>query len=164
MDQSAIVCRSVEVVSPHDRVAQHGAEGHSHHGHGPGHGKGRLAMLWGISGTVVSAMGFVGLSLFDQYNHSLTELQRDIKHFHEVSGNLVKKESLQRCYERLGDCIKELQASAATRTQLEKELETAQKDRRELERDLQHVRERLANVEGRQAATPIVLGATPDKT
>ncbi len=160
MDQNAAICRHVEVVStchpPHPDSGTRDTDSGSR-------SKGRLAMLWGISGTVISALGFIGLSLFDQYNHSLNELQRDIKHFHEVSGNLVKKESLQRCYDRLGECLKELQTSIAARGQMERELEMAQKDRRELEREVQRMRERLALVEGRQSAAPIVLQVAPEK-
>src|SRR5262249_44237122 len=123
MDQNAAICRNVEIVSTGNPPPREpGTPGH----HADSRGRGRLAMLWGIAGTVVSALGFIGLSLFDQYNHSLNELQRDIKHFHEVSGSLVKKESLQRCYDRVGECIKELQASMAARAQMERELETAQ--------------------------------------
>jgi len=121
------------------------------------HGKGRWAVAWGIFGTVFSTLGFVAWALFEQYNANLNELQRDLKHFHEASADLVKKEALQRCYNKLAECTKEIQASTAAREQLIRELDAAQKHQREMEREVQQLRERLASVEGRQTATPIVV-------
>jgi hypothetical protein len=155
MEANEVVCRNMSVVSTCPAAAAHHAG--SSAAHGSPHGKGRWAVVWGVAGTVLSTLGFIAWALFEQYNNSLNELQRDLKHFNEASADLVKKDSLQRCYTKLADCIKELQASTNAREQLVRELETAQKAQRELERELQHVRERLATVEGRQAATPVVV-------
>jgi len=153
MDQNDVICRNVSIVSSCPAS-------HAHHNETPHPtpvSKGRLAVLWGVSGTVLSTLGFIAWALFEQYNNNLMELQRDLKHFHEASADLVKKDSLQRCYNKVADCIKELQASTTAREQLVRELETAQKNQHELQRDVQQLRERLASVEGRQSATPIVV-------
>lgn len=120
------------------------------------------AVVWGLSGTVLSGIGFIALALFEQYNSNLRELEHDLKHFHEVSGEFVKKDSIQRCYERLKESVKEVQASNEARARLEKQLDASERDRRELARDLQQMRERLATVEGRQAAT-ILIPSSLDK-
>jgi hypothetical protein len=160
MEPSGVVCRGVEIVASSPPPQPHLAyppEGLAVEAHATKR-KGR-AFLWGLSGTVLSAVGFIGLTLFEQYNHSLNELQRDLKHFNEASADLVKKESLHRCYDHLKESFKELQASNVTRTHLERELEASQRDRHELTRELQLLRERLAAVEGRQAATAVILPA-----
>jgi hypothetical protein len=122
-------------------------------------GKGRAALVWSISGTLLSGVGFIALALFEQYNDSLNELNRDLKHFNETSADLVKRESLRRVITTVKDCFRELQASKAARMVMEHELRTNEEDRKELVRELQRLRERLAMVEGRQAATPIIVPA-----
>jgi septal ring factor EnvC (AmiA/AmiB activator) len=159
MDQNDVVCRNVSIVSACPAT-------HAHHAEAPHPApasKSRLAVLWGVSGTVLSTLGFIAWALFEQYNNNLMELQRDLKHFHEASADLVKKDSLQRCYNKLAECTRELQASTTAREQLVRELEASQKSHREMEREVQHLRERLASVEGRQSATPIVVTLPAEK-
>jgi hypothetical protein len=115
------------------------------------------AFWWSICGTVLSVVGFVGLALFQQYNSALSELRADLKHFNEVSGELVKKESLRRCIDHLIECKKELQTATASRATLEREFEDCKKDRAEMAREVQHLRERLAALEGSRGASPIIV-------
>jgi hypothetical protein len=117
----------------------------------------RTALLWGISGTVVSAVGWIALMLFEQYNASLTELRTDLKHFNEARAELVNKETFRKVVEHLKDSTRELQAAASARESLSQELKASEKSRRILARELQKMRERLASVEGRQAATAVLL-------
>jgi hypothetical protein len=171
MDQHGLVLREVETVtSGHPRSFPLGGETHAHpgdHSSFPGpaslKGKGRIAFIWGISGTVLSAAGFIAMALFEQYNDSLNELRRDLKHFNETSAELVKKDSMRRCFDQLKECFKEVHASAAARAQLERELRASEEERKELTHELQRVRERLASVEGRQAATAVVVPLPPAK-
>jgi hypothetical protein len=150
----------------------------AHHYPGP-HGdhpasprKRRLAtLLWGFSGgTILSAVGFIALALFEQYNDSINELQRDLKHFNEVSADHVKKEDLRHRMSHVMDALKALQAMDVNLTkelhgthlaatvrdarlvQLEQEVKRIDDERRDLVKELQRLRERLAMVEGRQAA------------
>src|SRR5438034_502428 len=100
MDTSDLVCRGVETITsptpPAPQLPDRAPAGPASPAHAARGGKGRLAFLWGVSGSVLSAVGFIGLTLFGQYNDSLNELRRDLKHFNETAADLVKKESLQR--------------------------------------------------------------------
>ena len=50
--------------------------------------RGRGPLLWGMGGTLLSAVGFIAMILFEQYNSALSELRNDLKHFHETSSEL----------------------------------------------------------------------------
>ncbi len=80
-----------------------------------------------------------------------------------MSSEFVKKDSFKRVFDRLTDYTKELEHSAVVRTRLEKELEASQIERREALQELQKMRQRLAAVEGRQSAPPVVLISAPEK-
>ena len=127
------------------------------HGGGRPSGSTRRALWWGLAGTLLSGVGWVALMLFDQYNASLAELRNDLKRFHEARAELVKKESMHKLYDHLKDCFKELQASAAARESLQQQLKDSEKSRRVIARELQRMRERLAAVEGRQAAMTVAV-------
>ncbi len=111
-------------------------------------------LIWGIGGTVLSALGFVGLALFEQYNGVISELRADLKHFNETSSDYVKKDSFQRFREHFRDCMKELHESDSVKVRLEEELKASEKARDELAQELRQMRERLAYIEGRQTAIP----------
>jgi hypothetical protein len=170
MEPSSLICRKVDTVTSYSGPnSQCGGESPG----GPGklinsppppplfRGRRRTALLWSIGGTVFSAVGFICLALFEQYNDSLSELRHDLKHFNETSADLVKKESLRRCMTHLKTCYKELQEAKASRKLAERELQASEKDRREMTHELQRLRERVACVEGRQAATPLILPMPP---
>jgi hypothetical protein len=149
--------------SPGFQAPGEGGSAPPHTCHTCGHSSGRpssstrRALWWGIAGTLLSGVGWIALMLFDQYNASLAELRNDLKHFHEARAELVKKESMRKLYEHVKDCFKELQASIADRTALEKQLKESDRSRRAVARELQRIRERLANVEGRQSATTVAV-------
>ena len=117
----------------------------------------RAALWWGLSGTLLSCVGWIALMLFEQYNASLAELRNDLKHFHEARAELVNKENMRKLYDHFKDSLKELQASAAAREALQRQLQDSDKGRRVMARELQRMRERLAGVEGRQAATTVAV-------
>src|SRR5581483_8167626 len=120
MSQNELVYRNVESVSSNSAQPSHlvGHDCVSSSEFGLAKGKRRGTLLWGISGgTILSALGFVGLALFEQYNSSLTELRNDLKHFNEISGELVKKDELERYRDRLKDVYKEMQTNNAARAQ-----------------------------------------------
>src|SRR5260370_7901641 len=74
--------------------------------------------LWGISGTAFSAIGFIGLALFEQYNSVLSEFRADLKHFNETSSEYVKRESFQRFQDHFAESMKELHAPELPRLPL----------------------------------------------
>jgi hypothetical protein len=111
----------------------------------------RSVLLLAILGSVVLiAFGWVVVVLFEQYSASLTELQTDLKHFNEISAELVKKDALRRMRDRVTECSKELHQSTAARLALEKEVTASEKSRKALAREINRLRERLASVEGHQ--------------
>src|SRR4051794_5606496 len=114
MQPTSAIPRSVDIAYSYPTAGAYPADGARADGPAS-RGKGRSFMWLGLSGSLLSALGFVALSLFEQYNHSVNELQRDLKHFNEQSGEFVKKESLKRHLEHLKDCTKELQAAAVAR-------------------------------------------------
>jgi hypothetical protein len=123
--------------------------------------RGRGALLWGMGGTLLSAVGFIGLALFEQYNGMLTELRNDLKHFNETSVEFAKKDSLQRLRDQLKERFKEMDQSNVMRERLAAELRASERAREEMARELQRMRERLAYLEGRQAATAVAAPAPP---
>jgi hypothetical protein len=123
--------------------------------------RGRGPLLWGMGGTLLSAFGFIGLALFEQYNGMLTELRYDLKHFNETSAEFVKKENLQRLRDQLKVRFKEIEESSAARKEIELELRASEKAREEMTRELQRMRERLAFLEGRQTVSPSMPPSSP---
>jgi hypothetical protein len=119
----------------------------------------RRRLLWGVCGTVLSAVGFILFALFEQYNGMVAELRTDLKHFNETSSEFVKRDSLQKMREHMKEYIKDVQALNVTRAQVEQELKASEKARVEMAAELQRMRERLAFLEGRQAATPATSAA-----
>jgi septal ring factor EnvC (AmiA/AmiB activator) len=153
MEQNGVVGRGVIGTSTCDKQDLLHHDVATHHATPTGKTKYR-AMLWGAGGTLLSVVGFIALALFEQYNSMLAELRRDLKHFNETSGEYVKKESVQKYKEQMRECLKEIQASNAARAQLEQELKASEKTRDQLLHEVQRMAERLAYIEGRQAAPP----------
>jgi hypothetical protein len=116
----------------------------------------RRRLMWGLVSTILSAMGLIGLALFEQYNGTLSELRADLKHFNEASSEYVKKDKLQKCWEHVRECAKEITASNEARAHLEEELKASQKVRERLLEEIQRLRERVAYVEGLKGARPSV--------
>ncbi len=119
----------------------------------------RRALFWGVISTVLSAIGLIGLALFEQYNGMLSELRMDLKHFNETSSEFVKNDRLQKCWERLKECSKETHASSLARERLEKELKASERVREVMAREMQRLRERLAYLEGMKAARPSAVSS-----
>jgi len=164
MEHDAVICRTDEGASTictshvshlaHDSSTRHFARAGS-----PALSRRNRRLLWGVGGTILSAVGFIAMILFEQYNSALTELHNDLKHFNETSSQFVKKESVQRYKEEMRECLKEMQASNSARTLLEQELRASEKAREEMSHELQGLRERLAFVEGLQTARPTAAAA-----
>jgi predicted flavoprotein YhiN len=136
-------------------------------GGAPGHSKtGKAAsILWGISGgTVFSVVGFVVLTLYQQYNENLVDINKDLKHLNEVTAEHMKREEVRTrmttLWNSLKDMTKEVQVAKTMNVsqegriiRLEERWKAAEEERRELVRELQRLRERLARVEGQQAVS-----------
>lgn len=167
MDRSNLACRAGNG-SPLPENAHFHPSAQAHPGHETAPSphsvprlRGRGALFWGMGGTLLSGVGFIGLALFEQYNGMLTELRNDLKHFNETSVEFAKKDSLQRLRDQLKERFKEMEQSNVVREQLASELRASEKAREEMARELQRVRERLAFLEGRQSATTVAAPAPP---
>ncbi len=177
--------RSIQLYTPPPQVVtavnlNTGQHGHHDTRHGRPKGWKRLAVFWSVSGgTILSALGFLGLTLYQQYSDNLAELQRDLKHFNETSADFVKKESLHNRLNFVRDGFKEARAASQSTAKeiatlgmanvardgqlhtLENRVKTLEDERRSLTTELQNLRERLATIEGRQAAMPALLSPRP---
>jgi hypothetical protein len=119
-----------------------------------GKGRKRRAILWGITSTVLSAIGLIGLALFEQYNGMLSELRSDLRHFNETSSDFVRKDRLQKCWDTMKECSRAMDALTAAKEQLEREVAAGERSRMELTKEMQRLRERLAYLEGMKMAKP----------
>ncbi|HEV3261840.1 MAG TPA: hypothetical protein VG013_33630 [Gemmataceae bacterium] len=126
-----------------------------------GRGRKRRALIWGITSTVLSAIGLIGLAMFEQYNGMLSELRSDLKHFNEISGEFVKKDRMQRCWDRMREYSREVAAASMAREQTERELQASERAREEMTKEMQQLRERLAYLEGLRAARLGVVSTVP---
>jgi hypothetical protein len=169
MDPNGVICKNVETVVSHVPQAPPSSAGapvapakSAGLQIGPLlRGRRRTALIVSIGGAVFSAIGFIGLALFEQYNDSLAELRHDLKHFNENSGDLVKKESLRRYRDQLKKCSQEVREAREAQLLMNSERTASEAARKEAARELQLIRERLAAVEGRQAATAIPVPMPP---
>ena len=99
-------------------------------------------LLWSLSGgTALSIVGFIVLTLYQQYNDSLTELRNDLKHFHMTCGDLVKKDDVRNRMNQMWTSVKELSGDNTDRKTrlalLEHQLKSSEEERRELGREVQ---------------------------
>lgn len=159
MEQNHIICGKMRPAIAPETQPSCSTEGRSPPPPAPSSlfpkGRSRRALLWGVISTVLSAIGLIGLGLFEQYNGMLSELRTDLKHFNETSSEYVKKDRLQKCWERLKECTKEMGASAVARERLEQELKAGERTREDMAKEMQRLRERLAYLEGMKAGTAI---------
>ncbi len=160
MDQGIVACRHQEIVHSCTTSSVHLAEPAPtlHDGAPPtaaAAGKrNRAAWLWGAGSAILSGLGFVALALFEQYNGMVSELRNDLKHFNETQSNFVKREYFEKFREKSREGFHELREIKSERAQLEQELKISEKARADMARELQHMRERLAFLEGRQTNLP----------
>lgn len=115
-----------------------------------------MSIFWGISGgSLIGAVGFVLLTLYQQYDNSVTELERDLKHFNESCAGLIRKEDFSNRTKSQWEAIQKLDKALSEKSErisvLEHEVKTHIEQDRELAREVQRLRERLAAVEGKQS-------------
>jgi hypothetical protein len=154
MERNLIIWRQDEAGLAHSAQTAHApgpAHAHPADSAAPtGLGRGRRALLWGIGSSVLSVLGFIALALFEQYNGLVSELRSDLKHFNETSADFVKRDNFQRFRDQLRERLRGLQEVSADKVRLEQELKLSEHAREEMASELQHMRERLAFLEGRQ--------------
>lgn len=159
MEQTGLFSKKKDLGLPSSKETSYSFEQRSISQPAPHHswlpkGRRRLALLWGIGSTGLSAIGLIILMLFEQYNGMVAEMRADLKHFNETSSEYVKKDRLQRCWERIRELSKEVNASKTAREQMDQELKASERAREDQAKENQRLRERLAYLEGMKAARP----------
>lgn len=127
----------------------------------PVRGEERISVFWRVfGGTLLSIAALVCITFVQQFSNSLGELRANLTHLNESRGDLVKNEDFNNRMTAVWNNLKELQganvgvvALKERSALLEQQLKTAEDERKELAHELQRLRERIAVVEGRQAAT-----------
>ena len=171
MDPTNLAFRNGEGIACPPQASQI-AGGTGAHGVDPGahpgrKRRGRTALLVGLGSTILSVLGFGALTLFEQYNSLVSEMRSDLKHFNETSSEFVRRDSFQRFRDQVKERVfKELPEANLTKYRLEEELKASEKARIETAEELRRLRERLAYLEGRQAATTTAKAPalTPNNT
>jgi hypothetical protein len=114
----------------------------------------------GVLGGLRGDMGRLNEDIRKEMSHLDTDLRKDLGRLNEAQGGVVKIEDFNSRLRSVWDSIKELQTLNVTvsalkeRDMLREQHLREENERRELVRELQLLRERLANLEGKQAAAP----------
>ena len=124
----------------------------------------------GVLGSLRGDMGRLNEDIRKEMSHLETDLRKDLGRLNEAQGRVVKIDDFNSRLKSVWDSIKELQTLSVTVSALkERDLLREQhlreeNERRELVRELQLLRERLANLEGKQAAAaaPVKSAASQD--
>ena len=126
----------------------------------PGKEDERVSVFWRLfGGTLLSIAALVCITVYQQFNSSLTDIRNDLNRLTQERAELVKQEAFNGRMTSVWSSIKDLQtANTATAaltekiSLLEKQLKASDDERKEMARAYQQLRERLATVEGRQSA------------
>ena len=120
----------------------------------PPRGEERISLFWRVfGGTILSIAALVGITVYQSFAGSLTDLRSSISHVNEVQANLATKDDLNTKATALWTASKDVTAQAAdlkTRTALlETQLRSAEEERKALNQEIGSLRERLRTLEYR---------------
>src|SRR5262249_25371338 len=104
-------------------------------------------------------------TLYQQYDNSVTELERDLKHFNESCAGLVRKDDLSNRTKTQWEAIQKLDKALNEKSErislLEHEAKIHEQQDRELWHEGQRLRGRLAAIEGKTSVLAPVPHAEP---
>jgi hypothetical protein len=128
---------------------------------GQAKGEERISVFWRVfGGTLLSITALICVTVYQQFTNTFNDLRSDLNRLNEARGDLIKKDEFNSRMTTVWTGIKEVQTAttnaAAAKERialLEQQLKVTEDERKELIRDLQNLRERVALVEGKQAAT-----------
>jgi hypothetical protein len=133
----------------------------------PARGEDQVPVFWRIFGaTLLSIASLIAITLYQQVYSGLHDLHTEVRTLTEGYGDLVKKDEFTARNVAATNNLKEVQAHGAAAmdlwreraAQLEKQIKAGddevKQQARELAREVQRLRERLAVLENRPAATP----------
>jgi hypothetical protein len=114
----------------------------------------RSSPLWRVfGGTLLSIAALVTVTLNQQFAGILTEFRQDINRMHESLGELARKEEMSAALKDAQATASSLSALRERTSFLEQRVRGGEDERKSLTRDLHGLRERLAEMAGRQSAT-----------
>ncbi len=127
----------------------------------PVRGEERISVFWRVfGGTLLSIMALVLVTVYQQFTSTLTELRSSLTHLNEAQAELVRKDEFNSRMTSAWNTVKDLQVAAAAAsaardriTSLEQQLHSTDDERKDLNKHVQELRERLAALEGKHAAT-----------
>jgi hypothetical protein len=130
----------------------------------------RISLFWRIfGGTILSLVGLVVITAYQQLNGSINELRAELARQSEARSDLVKKDELNTRSTSVWSSIKDLQTAtngfSGVREReaiMEQCLKTAQDERKEMAREIQLLRERVAALESKRGA-PAPAPANPQE-
>lgn len=112
-----------------------------------------MSPFWRVFGaTLLSIAALVIITLAQQFTSILTEVRQDLNRMHEARAELARKEELAAV---LKDCQAAANGVAALRERsllLEQQIRASEEERKQLSHELHELRERLAEMVGRQSA------------
>jgi len=127
----------------------------------------RISVFWRVfGGTLLSIAALVGITLYQQFTSTISELRNNLNSLNQSRGDLVKNDDFNTRMTSIWGTVKELETSTSATSALkerselmEQQLKAGEEERKDMAREIQQMRERLAVVEARQAvgapSTPI---------
>jgi hypothetical protein len=117
----------------------------------------KISVFWRVfGGTLLSIAALVLLTVYQGISSNINELRNDLTHVRELQVDMVKKDEFNTRTTTMWSSVKEnfndVPALKTRATLLESQLKTADQERKDLAHEVQALRERMAALEGRQAA------------
>jgi hypothetical protein len=137
--------------------------GNQDHGPAP-RGEDRISLFWRVfGGTLLSIAALVVITVYQGFSSTLNDLRSEVAQINVARAELIKKDEFNNRLTSVWSGMKDVQTAnmALTTAQermgerttlLEQQVKEGEQERKALQQELQQVRERLAALEGRQAA------------
>jgi hypothetical protein len=136
----------------------------------PAKGEERLPLFWRVfGGTLLSIAALVVVTLYQQFSSGLNDLRGDVVRLNEARGDLVKKDEFNSRMTTVWNGLNDAKAAGAgvagvreKQALQDQQLKQGEDERKELLREMQLLRERIANLEGRQERPKTTMGPAAD--
>jgi hypothetical protein len=144
--QSAVRANNAAVLAT--ETLRRASTGHHHPRKGPGKDEERISVFWRVfGGTLLSIAALVAITLYNNFNSTVTDLRKDLNNQIETRVDLIKKDEFNSRLTLVWNALKEMQAGSGAVTalterskSLEQQLKTGEDDRKDLHRQLEEQR------------------------
>jgi septal ring factor EnvC (AmiA/AmiB activator) len=118
----------------------------------------KISVFWRVfGGTLLSIAALVVMTVYQQFNASITELRAAVARVNETHADMAKKDELNtrtgKIWDTLTKVTTDLPAMKTHDDILDSQFKTAEQERKELCTKIQVLNERLVKIEAIQAAT-----------